>query len=143
MSLVWLVTVATASAESARIVKVLPYFVDKKGHHALKPSLYERDAYQAYLRRNPELVSAVRFDIQWKASGVTNLTLRVEARGNKDGQPTQVSHEVPAVRRGLIGRWTSVSFDRETYVKFGRLTAWRATLWSGGRQVAETKSFLW
>src|SRR5439155_1231097 len=38
----------------AKIYKVLPTFIDKEGRHSLSPSLYERDAYQAQLRKHPE-----------------------------------------------------------------------------------------
>ncbi len=138
-----LLAAAVAQAESARIVKVLPYYLDKQGHHALRPSLYERDAYQAHLRKNPALIAGMRFDVQWKSSGLKDLRLRVEARGSKDGQPSEVVVEVPATRKGFLGRWTSAMLKGETYKDLGILTAWRATLWSGDKQIAEQKSFLW
>jgi hypothetical protein len=138
-----LLAAVAARADSARVVKVLPYYLDQQGHHALRPSLYERDAYQSLLRRNPALVSTMRFDVQWKASGFKNLTLRIEARGTKDGQPQQTVVETPAKRKGLFGCWTSAVLPGEAYRKLGQLNAWRATLWSEGRQVAEQMSFLW
>src|SRR5437899_2397501 len=36
-----------ATAATGRIIKVLPHLLDLQGHHALSPSLYDRDAYQA------------------------------------------------------------------------------------------------
>jgi hypothetical protein len=140
---VWLLAAVVAHAESARIVKVLPFYLDQKGHHALRPSLYDRDAYQAHLRKNPALVSALRFDVQWKASGVKDLKLRVEARGSKNGQPQQAMVETPAKKKGLFGHWTSATLEGEAFKNLGKLTAWRATLWSEGKQVAEQASFLW
>ena len=56
----------SATAAEGRIVKVLPHYLDAKGRHTLAPSLYERDAYQAHLRKNPDLCKALRFDIHWK-----------------------------------------------------------------------------
>jgi hypothetical protein len=138
-----LLAAAAAQAESARIVKVLPFYLDKQGQHSLRPSLYERDAYQAHLRKNPNLVSTLRFDVQWKSSGVTNLLLRVEARGNKNGQAQQAQVEVPARKKGLFGNWTSATLKGDAYTALGSLTAWRATLWSGTNQLAEQASFLW
>jgi hypothetical protein len=138
-----LLAALAVQAESARIVKVLPQFLDHKGHHALQPSLYERDAYQAHLRKHPDLISALRFEVQWKASGLSGLTLRVETRGSKEGQPTQATVEVPVKRKGWLGHWTMATIGGDTYRGLGRMTAWRATLWSAGRQVAEQKSFLW
>ena len=35
---------------------------------AKSPSLFDRDAYQAYLREHTNEVSAMRFDIQWQAA---------------------------------------------------------------------------
>jgi hypothetical protein len=138
----WVAVAAAGAAEPDRIVKVLPHFLDLKGQHTLKPSLFERDAYQAQLRQNPAQRSALRFDVQWKGASDTNLTLRVEARGNREGQMQQAVLEGPA-RKGFFGNWSSVTLAGEAYQKFGELTAWRASLWRDGRQVAEQKSFLW
>jgi hypothetical protein len=139
----WVLAGSAAQAESARIVKVLPYYLDLKGHHALRPSLYDRDAYQAYLRKHLTLTSGLRFDVQWKGSGLEDLTLRIEMRGNKEGEPRQAQVEAPARKKGLWGRWTSVTLTGEAYQNLGLLTAWRVTLWSKGQQVAEQRSFLW
>src|SRR5215469_9829011 len=93
ISLVWLGSLATALAGDAatgRVVKVLPFFLDLKGYSALSPSLYDRDAYQAYLRRHVNQRSAIRFDVLWKTSntGAAKLKLHVELRGTtKDGMP--------------------------------------------------------
>jgi hypothetical protein len=141
--LLWLLPAAAALAESAQIVKVLPFYLDQKGHHALRPSLYERDAYQAHLRKHAALRSALRFVVRWKASGLEGLTLRVEMRGSKDGQPQRAKIEAPVENKGLFGRWTSATLEGEAYKALGDLTAWRATLWSGDQQVAEQKSYLW
>src|SRR5687768_7947766 len=69
----------------ARISKVLPHFLDRDGKHTLWPSLYERDAYQAHLRKTPEERSGLRLDILWKAKKVSSakLVLRAELRGLK------------------------------------------------------------
>ncbi len=86
LSLLLLGSLSTAFAGdvvTGRVVKVLPFFLDLKGHDALSPSLYDRDAYQAYLRRHLDQRSAIRFDVLWKASDVgdAKLKLRVELRG--------------------------------------------------------------
>ena len=67
-------------AATGRIIKVLPHLLDRDGRHTLSPSLYERDAYQAFLRKNPEQCSGLRFDVHWKAKRVagTRLLLRVD-----------------------------------------------------------------
>lgn len=133
----------SARAESAKIVKVLPQFLDAQGQHALGPSLYARDAYQAQLRKTPKLRAGLRFEIQWKASGYHDLKLRLEARGNHASQPRQIMLEQPAKKGGLFGNWTTIKLEGDAYKDFGELTSWRATLWSGDQQVGEQKSFLW
>jgi hypothetical protein len=144
----WLMSTLAASAASARIVKVLPHFLDLEGRHALSPSLYDRDAYQARLREHPELRSGLRLDVQWRArtGRPTALKLRVELRGSARGDwPTQTALEttVQVGRSGVGSGWAHLSLTGEEYRKFGELTAWRATLWDGETLLAEQKSFLW
>ena len=72
-----------AWAKSDEIFKVLPEFVDQEGRTSLSPSLYERDAYQARLRREPSQQSGIAFFVNWKAKKTETgrLKLRVEIRG--------------------------------------------------------------
>ena len=67
------------AASSGKVLKVLPHYLDLQGRHAVSPSLYERDAYQADLRRHPERISGLRFDIHWQASHATSAPLRLRA----------------------------------------------------------------
>ena len=132
-------------AVTGRVVKVLPFFLDLKGHEALSPSLYDRDAYQAYLRRHAEQRSAIRFDVLWKASaaGDAKLKLRVELRGiGKDGMPRRATLE-QAVIPHFFRHWNSLTLGGADYKNLGELVAWRVTLWSGNQQLSEQKSFLW
>src|SRR5215469_3847216 len=78
---------AAASAATGRVIKVLPQFLDLQGRRSLSPSLYDRDAYQAQLRKHPEQRSAICFSVQWKAHGAeyVPLKLRVELRGVAQG----------------------------------------------------------
>ena len=125
------------------IIKVLPHLLDRDGRHTLSPSLYERDAYQAFLRKNPDQCRGLRFDIQWKAKGVagTRLLLRVEIRGSKEAKPVLL--EQPALSNHWYRRWSSLPVVGDSYRKVGDVIAWRATLWEGDRLLAEQKSFLW
>lgn len=134
---------STASAATARIVKVLPQFLDHQGRVALNPSLYERDAYQAQLRSRPELRSGLQFAVQWGSKDTTRLLLRVELRGNRGKSGTQAVVESPIKYRGVFTSWAKVSLSGEAYRNFGELSAWRATLWDGDKLLAEQKSFLW
>jgi len=134
-----------ASAATGKVVKVLPHFLDLKGRHSLSPSLYDRDAYQAQLRGNPEQRSGLRFDVQWKAQDVRDkLKLKVELRGTAKGDfpgSTTLESEIPPGRK--TSRWTALTLAGEDYKKFGEVTAWRVTLWDGEQLVGEQKSFLW
>lgn len=143
----WVCLLATgvSQADSARILKVLPHYVDQEGRHSLSPSLYERDAYQELLRNNPELRATLRFDINWKAKRVKTdkLFLRLELRssGRELSQPLVLEQPV---ERGWFSRgWSSLQIDPEIYKTFGQLVAWRASLWVGDELLAEQKSFLW
>jgi hypothetical protein len=134
-----------ADAVTGRVIKVLPLFLDLKGRDALSPSLYDRDAYQVYLRQHTNEISAVRFDVLWKASktAATNLELFVELRGiGPNGVPTQTTLG-RVVTPGSFRRWTSLTLGGGDLKDFGQLVAWRATLWSGDDLIGEQKSFLW
>lgn len=133
-------------AATGKVVKVLPHFLDLQGRHALSPSLYDRDAYQAELRKHPEKRSGVRFDVQWRARSAIKgeaATLRVELRGTAKGDvPTETVLEMPVQITGT-GHWAKLTLDGEAYQKFGEITAWRVTLWAGDTMIGEQKSFLW
>ena len=133
---------APAWAESAKVFKALPHYLDLQGRHALSPSLFERDAYQALLRKNPSQRSGLRFDIHWKASGTKEVKLRVEMRGALGKEPTKAMVEKTAAGR-TSSKWSEVALTGDDYKKFGELLAWRVTVWDGATQLAEQKSFLW
>ena len=136
-------SVSPARSASAKLMKVLPQFLDREGRHAVSPSLYDRDAYQARLRRHPEECSGIRFAIEWKGPKAAPFSLRVELRGAHGQLPTTATLQQSVGRRGLFSAWSSLSLAGDDYKNFGELIAWRATLWDGPRQVAEQKSFLW
>jgi hypothetical protein len=133
------------AAPAGSIVKVLPLLLDLKNHDAISPSLFDRDAYQVYLREHTNEVSAVRFDVLWSASNTaTNeLKLRLELRGyDTNSLPRQTTLE-QTVTPHFFRHWTSFGLAGDDYKNFGNATAWRATLWSGDQMLGEQKSFLW
>jgi len=93
------------AAASGRITKVLPHLLDPQGRHTLSPSLYERDAYQAFLRANPDRCSGLRFNVQWKTReiAVSGLKLRIELRGSKEARTIVL--EQPVKRRHRSSAW--------------------------------------
>jgi len=134
------------SAATGQVVKVLPFFLDLKGRHTLTPSLYERDAYQFFLRQHPELRSGMSFDVHWKAKGAaaSPLKLKVELRGILEGKsPRGTVLEASVERSGWLGSWTQIKLTGKPYADFGDVTAWRATLWEGDKLLGEQRSFLW
>jgi hypothetical protein len=134
-----------AGTATGRVIKVLPLFLDLQGRDAVSPSLFDRDAYQVYLRQHTNEISAIRFDILWKAANArdTKLKLRVELRGGgTNGLPCQATLEQTVTPR-FFRRWTSLTLTGANHQNFGKLAAWRATLWSEDRLLGEQKSFLW
>src|SRR2546421_482722 len=121
----------TASAATGKVIKVLPFFLDKDGQQSLSPSLFERDAYQAELRKEPAKRSALRLDVQWKAAGAGNLKIRAELRGMKDKTATAQTLEAALKKGGLLGNWSQLLLKGDDYKKFGEVVAWRVTLWDG------------
>lgn len=143
-----LLAVASASAAGAatgRVVKVLPLFLDLSGRESTTPSLYDRDAYQVFLRAHAEERSAMSFDVLWKASKTADekVKIRVELRGiGAKSMPRQAVLE-QEVKPRFFRSWTSVVFRGDEYKNFGEVVAWRTTLWSGDQLIGEQKSFLW
>ena len=132
------------AAADAKVIKVLPHFLDLEGRHSLSPSLYERDAYQDYLKKNPDQRSALRFDVQWKAYRAgTNLTLRLELRTSKTFLAKPLVLEQHLKRARWFSTWSALTIQADAYRQMGDLIAWRATLWDGEQRLAELKSFLW
>ncbi len=149
--LLWcLMTGPVAAATEGRVLKVLPQLLDKKGRNSVTPSLYDRDAYQAYLRLHPAEISAFRFAVQWKAKAPESqpLKLRVEMRGaardlTQVDSPRQTTLEQEVRQHHWFSHWASVNLSAAQYKSFGEVTAWRVTLWDGDRLLSEQKSFLW
>jgi hypothetical protein len=137
--------VFASDAISGSVVKVLPLFLDQKGRDAISPSLFDRDAYQAYLRLHTNEISAVRFDVLWKASNAKDLKLKLRAElrgGGAGGLPKQTVLETE-VTPGFFRSWTSITLGGDDYKIFGEVVAWRVTLWNGDVLLGEQKSFLW
>ena len=126
-----------------KVVKVLPHFLDLEGRISLDPSLFERDAYQAYLRTHPIERNGVQFDIQWRAPGHDQLKLLVEMRGGLTNKVTSARLELPVKSTGRFSHWSKTALTSTAYSQFGDLTAWRVSLWSGENLLADQKSFLW
>lgn len=145
LALALLVVCPANAGSSGNIFKVLPLLVDREGRTATSPSLFDRDAYQASLRGHMDQVSAIRYDVEWRAkkSAATNHILKLELRGvATDGKPVMKIFET-AVAPGGWRKWTSFTLQSDELKKLGSVVAWRATLQEGTTVVGEQKSFLW
>ena len=142
-SLAFMLLALPLIAAEGKIYKVLPHLIDKEGRHSLSPSLYERDAYQAQLRNNPQQRGGLRFDVHWKARKSNALKVRVDMRGSRTNEPTNLTIEVPVKPSGFFSKWSAVQVRGQDYLRFGELRSWRATLLDGDQVLAEQKSFLW
>ena len=122
------------------IVKVLPHYLDASGYHTDGTTLLHRDGYQDKLRKNPDLVHGVRYDVNWRGTG--EVKMRLELRSSKAGTENMVVErgEANVSRRR---RWTSILIDTATYKAFGKPESWRVSLWRDETLVSEQKSFLW
>jgi len=144
----FLVATLSASAATGRVTKVLPQYLDLKGRASLSPSLYDRDAYQAQLRKHPEQRSGLRINVNWRgrAPAGSTLKLRAELRGTVKGNlpaQTTLETEVKIGKSGTGSGWVKLTLKGEEYKKLGEVTAWRVSLWNGDQFVADQKSFLW
>ena len=132
-------------AVEGRIVKMLPLLLDSNGHDAVSPSLFDRDAYQVYLRQHTNEISAVRYDVLWQVKHPVpaKYKLRLELRGLVvDGKPQQKVMELE-VKPSFFRHWDSLPLAGDDYKNFGEAVAWRVTLWADDQMLAEQKSFLW
>jgi hypothetical protein len=129
------------------VSKVLPHLLDLQGRHTVSPSLFDRDAYQAYLKQHPEAVSGIRYDVRWRAQRVPEnqpILVRLELQGMFEGKfPRQRTLEQTFTGRAAWGEWTGLALTGPEYADFGKITAWRVTLWCGEELLDEYKSFLW
>jgi hypothetical protein len=143
--LILVLSAAAAPGDEGKVCKVLPQFLDKKGRASLAPSLYERDAYQFYLRRRPKLCQGLRVAVEWKAKNVDwqKLKLRAELRGLLTNSLQTVTLEEPVKKGGFFGNWAEFRIIGDKYKNFGELVAWRVTLWEGDKPLGQLESFLW
>jgi hypothetical protein len=136
----------SAEADSGRVIKVLEQFLDQKGRHMLNPSLFERDAYQAWLRLHPKERSGVRFDVEYRAPRYPfgSLKIQVEVRGIAHGEPPkEIVLEQDVKPCGWFSRWTTFRLSGQEYDNLGEVTAWRVRLWEDEDLLGEQQSFLW
>lgn len=137
---------STGSGGVAQITKVNPYH--------LKPGMWVQTEDQMIsFEQRHRLHGAVTteeyatkfgqyFTIFWKTEAKgSDVTVKLEYTQAKTG-PTVHTKEVsvPAAKSRNV---TEIAVAGEDYAKNGPVSAWKASLVSGGQTIAETKSFLW
>ena len=146
LSLLGVFTAARAAdAVNGRIVKVLPFFLDQQGRNAKSPSLYDRDAYQAWLNQHTNQISAMRYDVWWKATPAPDAKIKIalELRGIGTNSLPKLTTLETNVVPGKYRQWTSIPLAGEDYKNIGTVVAWRVRLWNDSQLLGEQKSFLW
>ena len=146
VSLLGVFTAARAAdAVSGRVVKVLPFFLDQQGRNAKSPSLYDRDAYQAWLIQHTNQISAMRYDVWWKAMPAPDAKIKIalELRGIGTNSLPKLTTLETNVVPGKYRQWTSIPLAGGDYENTGRVVAWRVRLWNDSQLLGEQKSFLW
>ena len=81
------------------------------------------------------------FDFFWRVKRPAPVTVRLEYRQEKLRLFTQAREVIYPMAKGSTK--TTFAVIGEDYWTDGRVTAWRCLLISGGRIVAEERSFLW
>lgn len=132
-------------AGEPRISKVLPCLLDLQGRASLAPSLYERDAYQAFLRSSPDQIGGLRIDVHWKAPRPPSGTvlLRLELRGSNTSTNAPLVIERPVTPPRWGGSWTQLTLDAPARQQLGDLVAWKASLRRDDQEWTVVQSFLW
>ena len=133
-----------ARAADQRVIKVLPHLLDKDGAHTVSPSLFDRDAYQSWLKENPDHQTGVRYDIHWRSAKPGKFELKLELLGRVEkGQIKRRTVEGKVSVQRSKSQWTALSLTGEDFKQFGPIVAWRVSLWQGDQLVAKHQSFLW
>lgn len=132
-------------AAADKVIKVLPHYLDLQGRHTLSPSLFERDAYQALLRKDPSKCSGLRFDTQWKARKAAGRTLklRLELVTTEHPKATPFVLEQTVTPKRWFSSWTGLKLDAAQLKAVGEIIAWRVSLRDGDQTLSEQHSFLW
>lgn len=139
-----LATKIPTQAAEQRVIKVLPHLLDKNGRHAVSPSLFDRDAYQAWLRQHPVEQSGIRYDVQWKSKEAGEYKLKLELVGRAEkGEIRRKTVEKEVTLRNPKSLWSGISFTGTEFKVFGPIIAWRVSVWQGKTMLAKQQSFLW
>ena len=138
--------------------KVLFFWLDEKGQYAQHPSMFERDAYQAYLRENPEEIHGLKVAtlLAGTRSKLANGELVLKIKGPPSLTPVEDTvyrldlsdKQDRRLRRWVYWEVDPVSEDESTSAAEDKMSpdkivAWQLTLLLDGVAVDRVQSYLW
>jgi hypothetical protein len=135
------------SSQGYDVLKVNHELIDVQGNTQEDiGDLVNRARYQDRLESSGQF-TGIRFFVHWKAPSTElhNLIVKIEAHGLDAGsgrEATEVLKKSYSDLPGFSG-WTTLDLANDLFKKFGKLMAWRVSLWHGNELKASRQSFTW
>ncbi len=129
------------------VMKVNHEFLNDAGEtHSEIGDLTAKARYQQTLEKSGKY-TGIRFIVHWKApsSGIANFVVKIEARGLDAGSQKENIQTLLKTypRSESSSGWEFMDITDDTLKRFGKLMAWKVTLLSDGKPMAERHSFMW
>jgi hypothetical protein len=135
------------SSPGYEVIKVNHEFINQKGFtQDVIGDLVNRAKYQQELQSSGAY-KGIRFFIHWKSPSddSRNIVVKVEARGldaDSGRETTEVLTKSYLDSQTASG-WATLDLTNDTFKKFGKLMAWRVSLWRGSEMKTSRVSFTW
>lgn len=143
-------------AAGRHLKKVLFFWLDKDGQYSQHPSMFERDAYQAYLRENPEEIHGLKVAILLSGSKgkleSSELELKIQGPpGPEIKEPLEFRLELADQVDRKLRRWVywdidpvnAEASDGSLKLLPEAIVSWRLTLLDEDQPVDRLQSYLW
>ena len=149
-----LVALIFAGCATENPVQKPGYAVIKVNRTLLDQFEYETDVvgdlkgeavYQYDLRHNAQRQFGARFHIKWKAPrGAPSIRLVLDVRGLNTRNETTLDKFIENyTRMEDWAEWTTISITGDRFKHLGTIMAWRVSIYSGDRVMAELPSADW
>ena len=128
------------------VLKVNRTLLDPLGHETdVVGNLKGEAVYQYALRHDPNRQTGARFHIKWKSpKRAERIRLVLELQGlSTTNESTRATLTANQPDMDGWAEWTTVDITGEQFKKLGEIMAWRVTLYSGDRVMAEQPSANW
>lgn len=143
-------------AAGRHLKKVLFFWLDEDGQYSQHPSMFERDAYQAYLRDNPEEIHGLKVAVLLSGSSgkleSSSLELKIQGPpGPEIKEPLEFRLELADKLDRKLRRWVywdidpvnAEASDEALKLLPESIVSWRLTLLDEGQPVDRLQSYLW